>query len=193
MSIETLKPGSWLKLGEAAHALGVSEITLRRKVKCGKIPHDFRNGKYFVYLYKDEKTGKYYDPSGNADTASYLAPYENFQRLNQLPSINVTSGVPLAHIRNETTLAELETRLQESEDETFSLQHSLELKDATLQSLRRTLEDQQTLIAFLEETIKHLGNAQDEKYAHAASAAAKSSAPSTVQTGAQTGMLRTHR
>ena len=163
MGIESLKPGGWLKLGDAAHALGVSEITLRRKVKCGKIPHDFRNGKSFVYLYKDEKTGKYFDPSGNADTASYLAPFENFQRLNQLPSININSGIPLAQIRNEENLSDLEMRLEQAEDEVLSLQHSLELKDATLQNLRRNLEDQQTLIVFLEETVKRVGSSPEDK------------------------------
>jgi hypothetical protein len=50
-----------MKLGEAAFALGISEITLRRKVKTGRISHEFRDGKYFVLLKKDPETGRYLD------------------------------------------------------------------------------------------------------------------------------------
>lgn len=42
--------GAWMKLGEAAQALGVSEITLRRRVRSGRLPYDFRAGKYFVFV-----------------------------------------------------------------------------------------------------------------------------------------------
>ncbi|WGL58501.1 hypothetical protein QEJ31_08095 [Pigmentibacter sp. JX0631] len=51
--------GKWFKLHDAAELLSVSEITLRRKIKAGKIISELRDGKYFVYLneliYKEKK------------------------------------------------------------------------------------------------------------------------------------------
>ena len=42
--------GQWLKLHQAANMLGVSEVTLRRKIKKGLLPYEFRQGKYYVPL-----------------------------------------------------------------------------------------------------------------------------------------------
>ncbi|WP_186646557.1 hypothetical protein [Fluviispira vulneris] len=50
---EINEPGHWLKLNEAAQLLQTSEITLRRKLKSGKIRSEFRDGKYYVFI-KDE-------------------------------------------------------------------------------------------------------------------------------------------
>ncbi len=46
----TFEDTSWVKLHDAARQLGVSEVTLRRKIKGGKIPYEFREGRYYVYL-----------------------------------------------------------------------------------------------------------------------------------------------
>lgn len=40
----------WLTIREAASALGVSDLTIRRRIKDGKIAHRLNNGKYFVNL-----------------------------------------------------------------------------------------------------------------------------------------------
>jgi hypothetical protein len=40
----------WLSIREAAIALGVSELTVRRRIKDGKVPHRLTSGKYFVNL-----------------------------------------------------------------------------------------------------------------------------------------------
>jgi hypothetical protein len=45
---------NWFKLHDAAQMLSVSEITLRRKIKNGKIKHQIKDGKYFVYLNKND-------------------------------------------------------------------------------------------------------------------------------------------
>ena len=51
--------GHWIKLNDAAQMLQVSEITLRRKLKSGKIKSEIRDGKYFVFIkdteYKEKK------------------------------------------------------------------------------------------------------------------------------------------
>ncbi|KAB8030785.1 helix-turn-helix domain-containing protein [Fluviispira multicolorata] len=58
-SKEIQASGHWLKLNEAAQLLQTSEITLRRKVKSGKIKSEFRDGKYYIFikddLYKEKK------------------------------------------------------------------------------------------------------------------------------------------
>lgn len=51
-------PGNWVKLNEAAQILSVSEITLRRKIKNGKIKHQIKDGKYFVYLDQNNNQSK---------------------------------------------------------------------------------------------------------------------------------------
>ncbi len=51
--------GQWIKLNDAAQILQVSEITLRRKLKSGKIKSEIRDGKYYVFIkdteYKEKK------------------------------------------------------------------------------------------------------------------------------------------
>jgi hypothetical protein len=53
------EPGHWIKLNDAAQILQVSEITLRRKLKSGKIKSETRDGKYYVFIkeseYKEKK------------------------------------------------------------------------------------------------------------------------------------------
>lgn len=170
MTVEPRSSGSWLKLGDAAHVLGVSEITLRRKVKCGRIPHDFRNGKYYVFLYRDEATGHYYDPTGAPEPAlsapqvsrttahgprtTAQDPRTTAQNprtpTHQLPSINLRTAVQQNPMQIQKPSAPTDEELQ-------TLQALLEQKEQELQGLRRTLEDQQTLIAFLEESLDTLG------------------------------------
>lgn len=40
----------WMSIREAALALGVSELTVRRRIKDGKLTHRSENGKYYVDL-----------------------------------------------------------------------------------------------------------------------------------------------
>jgi hypothetical protein len=51
---------NWYKLPEAASLLGISEITLRRRIKQGKLPCQVLNGKYYVELENDSKLGRYF-------------------------------------------------------------------------------------------------------------------------------------
>jgi hypothetical protein len=113
----------WMKLGDAAYALGVSEITLRRKVKCGKISHEMRDGKYYILLQKNPETGKYLDsnPENYVSTLAQTTSPSNEQRM-------------------------------------MALQREIEIRDSSIRELKRTVEDQQTLISFLEQTLTSLQN-----------------------------------
>lgn len=47
--------GRWMKLTEAAFALGISEITLRRRIKAGRLPFEFRDGRYYVLVREGDR------------------------------------------------------------------------------------------------------------------------------------------
>lgn len=44
----TNQPDNWMTIREAALALGVSELTIRRRIKDGRLAHRLINGKYYV-------------------------------------------------------------------------------------------------------------------------------------------------
>jgi len=176
--------GLWLKLGDAAHALGVSEITLRRKVKCNKLAHDFRHGKYYVYLYKDDATGHFYEPgqleqpyrgasggpqfSGGGlqgagvetDVLMRTVPsHVSHARSGTLPVISLRDArSPHAPNMEQRELQEQRGHQEHRDllERVRTLAADVESKEIHIQSLRRSLEDQATLIAFLEDTIEKL-------------------------------------
>ncbi len=108
----------WMKLGEAAFALGVSEITLRRKVKGGKISHELRDGKYYVMLQKDPETGKYLEGTPENYVSTMMASGPKFD-----------------------------------EHRMIALQREIEMRDGVIRNLKRRVEDQETLIGFLEQSL----------------------------------------
>lgn len=117
--------GQWYKLTEAAQLLGVSEITVRRKAKAGQVKAVLRNGKYLVYLEEDKELGLFVG----------LSDYK------VMPTLG----------RNQTQLskfAELKGTTGQSLSSTPSAQ-----SDDLIHSLKRTIADQQTLIASLEDSI----------------------------------------
>lgn len=188
--------GYWLKLGDAAHALGVSEITLRRKVKCGKIPHDFRSGKYFVFLYKDETTGRFLEPaqleeeaagpitivgaSGSRAGIKHVGSPVAYSTASlstlalgsaaAMPSVSfrdARSGhtpptEPSAREGNTHGTGAIDVALERErrawKERIEALEAGAARDAATLSALRRQVEDQQTLIAFLEETIQRVAS-----------------------------------
>ena len=123
MTLQTSGNGTWIKLNEAAHKLGVSEITLRRRIKTGKIPHEFREGRYYVFLSENEPRGK--EMSGEMES----------QRLRTLSTLPQGFGQP----SRDLILTELKRMKVE-----------IERRDQFIRKLQRQLEDQQTLIRLLE-------------------------------------------
>jgi hypothetical protein len=148
--------GYWLKLGDAAHALGLSEITLRRKVKGGKLAHDFRGGKYYVYLFRDSATGQFYEPDDSDSPPSpryERTPVITATREGALPSVSIRGNrsTPVPTAVEPAPLDQTDLR-----EIIVQLQVSLTEQTLEMQNLRRTAEDQQTLIAFLEETLENI-------------------------------------
>ena len=52
----TNQPAGWMTIREAALALGVSELTIRRRIKDGRMAHRLENGKYYVDLNEQAET-----------------------------------------------------------------------------------------------------------------------------------------
>lgn len=46
----TTHPDRWLTIREAALALGMSDLSVRRRIKDGRLAHRLENGKYYVNL-----------------------------------------------------------------------------------------------------------------------------------------------
>jgi hypothetical protein len=121
----------WFKLVDAAQILGVSEITLRRRLKSNQIPHQLRFGKYLILLERSQSTGQWNLPE-------HVQQFESSQiQLNQL--------------RNHAKLSptNLSTSNQISQEWTLRLQKC----EVEIGQLKRKLADQETLIQFLEQTL----------------------------------------
>lgn len=124
---QTRNKGRWFKLAEAAQQLGVSEITVRRKAKSGQLKAILRNGRYMVYLEEDDELGMF--------TAAL--------------DIAVTPAGASAPTSTLPTLSRKRESLQQNVPAAAA-------QDDLIQSLKRTIEDQQTLISSLEASISRL-------------------------------------
>lgn len=120
--------GQWYKLTEAAQLLGVSEITVRRKAKAGQVKAVLRNGKYLVYLEEDKELGLFVG----------LHDDKIMPTLGRYQAPHTT--------RTESTMGSGQT--------THGLSGTQ--SDELIHSLKRTIADQQTLIASLEDSILRL-------------------------------------
>ncbi|NBO37120.1 hypothetical protein EBU99_00890 [bacterium] len=118
--------GRWFKLSEAAQALGVSEITVRRKAKAGQLKAILRNGRYMVYLEEDNELGLF-----TASVETQVVP---------------TLSKGISRERSFAGFTAEPTRTNERPPGDTDL----------IQNLKRTIEDQQTLIASLEDSISRL-------------------------------------
>lgn len=124
---QTRNKGRWFKLAEAAQQLGVSEITVRRKAKSGQLKAILRNGRYMVYLEEDNELGMFTAALDIAVTPAGAS--------------TPTSTLPTLSRKRELTLQNVPASA---------------VQDDLIQSLKRTVEDQQTLISSLEASISRL-------------------------------------
>lgn len=125
---QTRNKGRWFKLAEAAQQLGVSEITVRRKAKSGHLKAILRNGRYLVYLEENEELGMF-----TAELDALIPPKAS---TNQSGKSYLPAG------RTDVRDEQISGRAAPQDD--------------LIQSLKRTIEDQQTLISSLEASISRL-------------------------------------
>jgi DNA-binding transcriptional MerR regulator len=120
--------GQWYKLTEAAQLLGVSEITVRRKARTGQVKAVLRNGKYLVYLEEDKELGLYV---GLSDDRVIPTLGRSDSRLNKFQELSHAASRP------KTTPPAPQS-------------------DEIIKALKRTIADQETLIASLEDANQRL-------------------------------------
>jgi hypothetical protein len=128
----------WYKLGDAAYLLGISEITLRRKLKTNQILHQFRNGKYLVQLAKDTFTGQWNTLNSFALSAEKLNDFK--QSGKEQPSIE---------------FLEFQNKVEQQID---LLNEKLNKNEHSIQALQRQIADHETLIQILEQNITNSAN-----------------------------------
>ncbi|MBX9704436.1 MAG: helix-turn-helix domain-containing protein [Silvanigrellaceae bacterium] len=83
MSEQNLDDGRWMKLSEAASLLQISEVTLRRKIKTGKIPSNIREGRYYVFLNENESL-KYNEQEHKDESIYKLEMEKKDQEMKEL-------------------------------------------------------------------------------------------------------------
>jgi excisionase family DNA binding protein len=87
----TNQDSNWLSIREAALAAGVSELTIRRRIKDGKIPHRLVGGKYFVAdtaLHTSRQRGV---PEAGTNHRIKLVPDKLSSHADRAPSARVSS------------------------------------------------------------------------------------------------------
>ena len=134
--------GQWLKLNEACRLLGISEITLRRRVRAGLLPHQFQNGKYYVWVGTNQLLHK-------APPAFAPPPAPSTPQHQQISRAGFAAQpTPTLHAGAAQAPA---AALAAREYNTLRAK-VIELENIVKNQLR-TIEDQQTLISFLETEI----------------------------------------
>ena len=167
----------WISINDYARKFNISDITVRRRIKQGKIPAELKNGKYYI-------RADYQDTSTATDQHSVPPPIVSRPRPSFLPP--PPTSVPPTHtvaeppkvvateIPTQTSplpdqqskellefcdryLAELKAREQHlakrHESEVALLEAKLAKKDSEIKALKQQIEDLQLLVKILENKI----------------------------------------
>ena len=167
----------WISINDYARKFNVSDITVRRRIKQGKIPAELKNGKYYVRAdYQDPSTAAEQNNTPPPGVVSTTRP--SFSLPPPPTSVPYTATEPpkvvATEIPMQTTpppaqqskellefcdryLAELKTREQHlakrHESEIALLEAKLAKKDSEITALKQQIEDLQLLVKILENKI----------------------------------------
>ncbi len=165
----------WISINDYARKFNVSDITVRRRIKQGKIPAELKNGKYYIRAdYRDSHTTAEQNdtpPPIPTSRASFIppppptsAPYTATEPPQVVATeIPAPPPAPPAQQSKELLefcdryLAELKTREQHlakrHESEIALLEAKLAKKDSEITALKQQIEDLQLLVKILENKI----------------------------------------
>lgn len=149
-----MENGQWLKLVDAAFALGVSEITLRRKIKSGRIPFEFKDGKYFVYVGENPSAPEAITRAPVSNQAPRSPTLTRVTKTSDATRFHDTSSFAPRHLQPTPVTSSSDSARFMYEERISTLEGLLQERDDYIRTLQRQFEDQQTLIAFLEDQIK---------------------------------------
>ncbi len=157
----------WISINDYARKFSVSDITVRRRIKQGKIPAELKNGKYYIKAdYQDAST----PPEQNHTPPGVVpATRPSFSPPPPIASEQITTELPLTNTPTPSTqdkellqfcdryLAELKTREQHltkcHATEIALLEARLAKKDSEINALKQQIEDLQLLVKILENKI----------------------------------------
>ena len=129
----------WVSVPEACQMLGISDSTLRRRIKNNKYNSKIEDGR--LYISMDEETSQHcqsndYQMTSNTDSLTKQLQSENEFLRQELTSIR------LAHTESQTQQAELHQQIEESRTRTdtiiMQLTQQLERTQMQLEDLRET-------------------------------------------------------
>ncbi|HZS94706.1 MAG TPA: helix-turn-helix domain-containing protein [Chloroflexota bacterium] len=104
----TNQGNGWLTIREAALQLGVSELTIRRRIKDGKVAHRLENGKYYINFDLPVSTahGAAEARSPSRPTAASISPSGRAQiaPTDRVPETNPVDGRALQANRDGATV-----------------------------------------------------------------------------------------
>jgi hypothetical protein len=82
---------TWHTLSDASRKLSISEITLRRRIKSGKIQAKLEHGKYFLKLPKEEKHGDTKENGKSFSKVQDSNKNDTFPKNNTFPHLKTVS------------------------------------------------------------------------------------------------------
>ena len=172
----------WIKISDAAQKLGISEITLRRRIKKGSIPYKFEEGKYIVPVHflageqvKDAISQKEKIESNISKLSSQNLTSQDTsiqKTIKKTSSLKTPAPTKAYHSRHksyhdyerQTPVNHFSSTLSSNTNETYQEpsysrdQLSIELaknaeKDIIIKDLQRRILDQKILISYYEEKL----------------------------------------
>jgi len=154
----TTQIDEWLTIRQAAERLGLSDLSVRRRIKDGRLAHRLIDGKYYVNLAAEA-------PGTGADVLEQSAPsaspdsneYSGDQSASAVPaetSTNVSALLPALKDLAERAgrAAALESRLHQLETREAELQERLVALATRNGWLESKLDEREHAIKLLEDT-----------------------------------------
>ena len=167
----------WISINDYARKFNVSDITVRRRIRQGKIPAELKNGKYYIRADGQDTrpAAEQHDtpPPGVVSTTrpsfSLPPPPASVSHTATAPPTVVATEIPVQTAPSPTQqskellefcdryLDELKTREQHlakrHESEIALLEAKLAKKDSEITALKQQIEDLQLLVKILENKI----------------------------------------
>lgn len=170
--------GSWMSIIEYARHNNVSDMTVRRRIKTGRLLAELREGKYFIPIQELNQT---YQHEPEIEKAKAAPVYQSPRREEKKERVEPIAS-PARYIHAVTEHSHLEMQMDrlseniegvlerlnqhesilkanfESEKNRFQdrlelLQTELQAKDQEIQTLRKEIEDLEVLVRILEKKI----------------------------------------
>lgn len=145
----------WLSIVEYARTFKVSDMTVRRRIKTGKLHAVLKDGKYYIPIPFSESAKK---PNAEVDEMAQYGQYRyeptpatrpahEMQIVKAHPSAAKTIVAPQEYTRPQAPIAEREEPRYSAVPETLA---------APLQSNDKTLVDSRALLAYCDATLKKM-------------------------------------